>query len=98
MGKRVITTPDDKLQPLLWDWDGLVELKGNALFHCIMQHKRENYSVAKNRDHKIVLRMMFTVISEAEITLYIRERQKTIPRHCLITNGTVLCEDPLPHT
>lgn len=53
MGKRVITTPDDKLQPLLWGWDGLVELKGNALFHCIMQHKRENYSVAENREKKL---------------------------------------------
>lgn len=52
MGKEVITTPDDKLQPLLWDWDGLVELKDNALFHCIRQHKRENYSVAENRQKK----------------------------------------------
>lgn len=53
MGKGVITAPDDKLQPLLWDWDGLVELKGNALLHYIMRHKRENYSVAENRQKKI---------------------------------------------
>lgn len=53
MGKGVITVPGDKLQPLLWDWDGLVELKGNTLLHCIMQHKRENYSVAENRQKNI---------------------------------------------
>lgn len=54
MGKGVITIPDDKLQPLLWDWDGLVEHKGNALtmLHCIMQHKRGNYSVAENRERE----------------------------------------------
>lgn len=52
MGKGVITTPDDKLQPLLWDWDGLVELKGNTLLHCTMQHKKENYSAAEKRPKK----------------------------------------------
>lgn len=37
MGKGVITTPDDKLQPLLWNWDGLLKLKGNTLHHATLK-------------------------------------------------------------
>jgi len=58
MGNWVIVTPDDTRQPLLWDLGWVCrsqpwKLMGNILFRCVVQHKKDNYSIVEDRQKKL---------------------------------------------